>query len=155
MPKNYDQNCPIAWTAGLIGERWTSLIVRDLLLGKTTFSELAASTGASTNTLSSRLRDLELEGIVERHQYQEHPARFEYELTDKGRKLHRLIGAMYAYGMNYGGVSPSYAFAHEECGSPVEPEWYCETCARAVGEREVVRAQRMLKPARRRSRRAS
>ena len=68
MGKSYDQNCPVARTIEIIGERWTVLILRDLLLrGPNRFQDFLASLrGIGPTTLSARLKSLEAAGIVER-----------------------------------------------------------------------------------------
>ena len=92
-------DCPVACTLDLIGDRWTLLIVRDLLMGKHRFSEfLGSGEGIKTNILAERLKRLERAGLVERTRYQEHPPRYEYHLTDRGASLGPVIKAMYAWG---------------------------------------------------------
>lgn len=88
--------CPIASTLDLLGDKWTLLVVRDLLLlGKKRFGELQASSeGIPTNILSDRLRRLEEHGIVSRVAYQERPPRYEYHLTAKGADLFPVLCAM-------------------------------------------------------------
>jgi len=95
--------CPVAGTLDVIGDRWTLLIVRDLVLGNSgKFSDLLASLrGISPNLLADRLKRLEREGIVERYFYSDHPPRAEYRLTLKGKHLGRIIGAMAEWGYNY------------------------------------------------------
>src|SRR5436190_20664102 len=86
--KGYGQYCPVARTLDLLGDRWTLLIVRDLLRGTARFTDLATSlSGIPRNLLSDRLRTLEAAGLVERHAFRELPPRVEYELTAKGRTL--------------------------------------------------------------------
>jgi DNA-binding HxlR family transcriptional regulator len=102
MSKSYRQNCPIAQTMDLVGERWTVLILRELFLGRRRFSEVAAGVpGASTRTVSDRLRMLEKAGIVERRLYNEYPPRAEYTLTPLGRSLDPVLQAMFDWGMRY------------------------------------------------------
>ena len=92
-------DCPIACTLDLIGDRWTLLIVRDLLMGKRRFSEfLASDENIKTNVLAERLKRLERAGVVERSRYREHPPRYEYLLTDKGRDLLPVLEAVFAWG---------------------------------------------------------
>lgn len=92
-------DCPIACSLDLIGDRWTLLIVRDLFLGKHRFSEfLAADEGIKTNILAERLKRLEAAGLLERSRYQQHPPRYEYHLTDPGRRLSSVLRAIYAWG---------------------------------------------------------
>ena len=81
--------CPVANSLDLIGDKWTLLIVRDmLLLGKRRFGELLRSDeGIPTNILADRLRCLEEDGIIRRRAYRPRPARYEYVLTRKGADL--------------------------------------------------------------------
>jgi len=81
--------CPIANALDLLGDRWTLLVIRDLLfIGKRRFGELLSSPeGIPTNILSDRLRRLEEGGLVEKVPYQLRPPRYEYQLTAKGRDL--------------------------------------------------------------------
>jgi DNA-binding HxlR family transcriptional regulator len=93
--------CPIACTLDWIGDKWTLLVIRDLLLGKSKFQQfLEADEGVTTNVLSDRLKKLEEIGLIRRHLYQDHPPRAEYLLTPKGRTLGPVIKALYAWGMN-------------------------------------------------------
>src|SRR4029078_12579667 len=87
MSTSYEQFCPVARTLDVIGERWTILILRDLLLeGPRKFHQLQRSlTGVSPNTLSARLKRLEEYGVIAHRFYEQHPPRAEYLLTDKGR----------------------------------------------------------------------
>ena len=94
------QGCSIARTLDVIGDRWTLLILRDLLIfHRTRFSEFLTSLdGLSPNLLSQRLKQLEQEGIVERHLYSEHPPRMEYRMTEKGEGLRPALEALKAWG---------------------------------------------------------
>src|SRR5438477_6626882 len=96
MATNYDMKCPVARTLDLIGERWTILILRDLLQqGPRKFQDFEQSlTGISPNTLSARLKKLEEHGILARRFYADHPPRAEYLLTDKGRALGPSLKAL-------------------------------------------------------------
>lgn len=96
----YDQNCPVARTLEIIGERWTILILRDLFTkGALRFNDLEQSlAGVSPNTLSLRLKELEENGIVERHFYEQHPPRAEYLLTKKGRALGPVLRELKGWG---------------------------------------------------------
>ena len=89
-------------TAEIVCWKWTLLVIRDLVEGRSRFCELERSLqGISPRTLSLRLRALEEEGIVERHTYPEVPPRVEYALTEKGRALVPLIEDMRAYGRKW------------------------------------------------------
>jgi len=94
--------CPVARTAGIIGNRWTPLIVRDLADGRRRFSELERSlTGISPKTLSERLKRLEEARVVERRCFAEVPPRVEYALTAKGHALLPVIESMRAFGAHW------------------------------------------------------
>jgi DNA-binding HxlR family transcriptional regulator len=100
MATRYERTCPVARTLEIIGDRWTILIVRDLLLkGQRKFLDFELSlTGISPNTLSARLKILEEAGLIQRRFYEQHPPRAEYLLTDKGRELGPVLRALRAWG---------------------------------------------------------
>ncbi|MCP4330951.1 MAG: helix-turn-helix transcriptional regulator [Alphaproteobacteria bacterium] len=80
--------CPIASTLDVLGDRWSLIIVRDLLTGKRLFSEfLGSPEGISTNILANRLKRMEVAGLVAKRPYQRHPTRYAYELTARGNDL--------------------------------------------------------------------
>jgi DNA-binding HxlR family transcriptional regulator len=91
--------CGVAACAEIIGAKWTALLVHDLSEGSRRFSELEHSCcGISPRTLAERLRELEQQGIVERHSYAESPPRVEYTLTPKGEALLPITAAMREFG---------------------------------------------------------
>ena len=94
--------CPVAGTLDIVGDKWSLLIVRDMRHGKRTYGELAASPeGIPTNILADRLRRLEDAGIVARDAYQEHPPRYAYTLTEKGRDLGDVMQALVRWGKKH------------------------------------------------------
>jgi len=97
------ERCPVARTLSMIGDRWTILILRDLLRdGPRRFHDFERSlAGISPNTLSARLKALEDHGIVERQFYEEHPPRAEYVLTDKGMQLGPVLKALREWGQRH------------------------------------------------------
>ncbi len=87
--------CPIASTLDLVGDRWTLVILRDMINGKSRYSEfLDSPERITTNILADRLTRMETEGLIEKTPYQTRPQRFEYALTRKGRDLHPVLQAM-------------------------------------------------------------
>ena len=96
MSTSYNRSCPVARTLEIIGDRWTILIIRDLLLkGPRKFIDFELSLqGISPNTLSARLKTLEETGLIERRFYEQHPPRAEYLLTAKGRDLGPVLRAL-------------------------------------------------------------
>ncbi len=104
MAKSYRiEGCPVARTLDLIGERWTILLLRDLLLrGPRRFQDFQASLeGVAPNTLSARLKALEDNGFVRRELYNERPPRLQYVLTDKGKSLGPVVRAMRDWGSKH------------------------------------------------------
>jgi DNA-binding HxlR family transcriptional regulator len=99
LKRGYEgQNCSIARTLEIVGERWTLLIIRDVFLGLRRFDQLQESLGVARNVLADRLNRLVEEGILERVQYSERPLRFEYRLTKKGRELNVALTALRQWG---------------------------------------------------------
>ena len=95
-------SCPVACSLDLLGDKWTLLVVRDLLLGKTTYTEFQKSPeGVPTNILAERLKRLQAAGIIEKSRYQERPVRYAYHLTAKGRDLRPVLSAMIDWGNKY------------------------------------------------------
>jgi len=95
--------CPIACTLDLIGDRWTLLIVRDMMFfGKQRFEEfLESPEGISTNILASRLKLLAELGLVEKQPYSNHSRRMNYKLTEKGESLRPVMKVMIAWGLKH------------------------------------------------------
>lgn len=93
----------MAATLDVIGDRWTLLILRDLVLGKSgKFKDLLESLqGISPNLLANRLKRLEREGIIERSFYSDHPPRAEYRFTVKGDELRPVVRAIAEWGYRH------------------------------------------------------
>ena len=97
--KGCDDECPVKITAEIIEGKWTTLVIRELLPGKRRFSELQkALPGISPKVLTARLRFLEQRKLVTRTAYPTIPPTTEYELTDTGRKLEKVLMEMAAFG---------------------------------------------------------
>ena len=95
-------SCPVETTAVLVGNKWSILILRELMLGTKRFGELQRGVGSiSQKVLTSHLRALEDHGIVVRTAYAEIPPRVEYTLTDIGRALQPVLDAMGDWGNRY------------------------------------------------------
>jgi DNA-binding HxlR family transcriptional regulator len=102
-PDGYRSTCPIANVLDIVGDKWTLLVVRDLLmLGKRRYGEFQASPEAiPTNILAERLKRLEAAGLVKKELYQDNPPRAEYFLTRKGADLGPILKAMGQWGHRY------------------------------------------------------
>ena len=132
-------NCSVARPLSFLGERWALLVLRDLFLGRRRFDEIQESLGVASNVLSQRLASLVEEGVAERHRYSEHPERFEYRLTEKGRDLQPVLLAMLAWGDRYtaGPAGPPLETVHEECGKPFHMVPTCSECGGELDWRHV------------------
>ena len=136
MPKHYGQPCPVAKSLELLGERWTLLVIRDLLWGPRRFQDLLASLpGIAPNVLSERLKVLEAHGIVVREFYSEHPPRAAYTLTPSGQDLGKVVGALAVWGTRH--VHKDARLVHDDCDAPLELKYYCPKCDTRVSGRTV------------------
>lgn len=94
--------CPVETTLSLISDKWTVVIIRDLLTGTKRFNELMRSvTGITQKVLTSHLRNMEANGLLVRKVYPEVPPKVEYTLTETGYSLKPILDAMYTWGENY------------------------------------------------------
>jgi DNA-binding HxlR family transcriptional regulator len=138
VPKDYGQTCPVARSLAFLGERWTLLLVRDLLAGPRKFQDFSASLpGVAPTVLSQRLKVLETHGIVSRRLYSEHPPRAEYTLTERGLELRPVVRALGIWGARH--IGANWTFVHDACGSNVESAYYCPACDELVASDHVLR----------------
>jgi DNA-binding HxlR family transcriptional regulator len=149
VAKRYGQHCPVAKSLDLVGERWTLLIVRDLLGGPARFQDLRAQlSGVPPKLLTDRLRRLERQGLVAREPYSTRPLRAAYALTERGRELGVVVGALATWGRRL--VGRRSGPRHVACGHPVEMRQYCPHCDAQVAP-AAVRVPAAAAPRRRRS----
>lgn len=100
--------CGVERTLGVIGGKWTTLVLRELLAGTRRYSDLKRALGrVSPKTLTERLRHLEAEGLLTRTVYAEVPPRVEYTLTGRGESLGEIIAAMGRWGAAHGAQAPA------------------------------------------------
>jgi DNA-binding HxlR family transcriptional regulator len=91
--------CAVASTLDLVGDKWSLLVIRDLLRGLSTYKELQNSPERiPTNILADRLKRLEEAGLIAKTAYQEHPVRYAYRLTEKGKAFREVLGAFARWG---------------------------------------------------------
>jgi len=94
--------CAIANTLDIFGDKWTLLVVRDLYLGKKTYSEFQNSPEKiPTNILAERLKRLQSAGIISKQSYQQRPVRYAYQLTEKGEALAPVLKEMVIWGNKF------------------------------------------------------
>ena len=106
--RSYNQPCPIALALDILGDRWTLLILRDLMSGLQRYGDILDNCeGLSPNLLSNRLKLLESEGLVHRHYFKELPPRVEYTLTEKGWGVRPVLLSLIQWAATHiGPVSP-------------------------------------------------
>jgi DNA-binding HxlR family transcriptional regulator len=120
LKRDYEgQNCSIARTLEIVGERWSLLIVRDAFLGLRRFDQFQESLGIARNVLTDRLNRLVEEGILERVRYSERPERFEYRLTRKGRDLQIALVGLRQWGDKYASDKPPRVMRRKADRKPV------------------------------------
>ena len=136
MPREYGQLCPMARSLDIVGERWTLLIVRDLLRGPRRFRDLAASlSNVAPGLLSRRLKLLEDRGVIMRRIYLEHPPRAEYALTESGTELREIVRALTIWGSK--NLPGRRVLVHQRCDHPIEMAYRCAQCDRLVALDEI------------------
>ncbi|HET7053936.1 MAG TPA: helix-turn-helix domain-containing protein [Solirubrobacterales bacterium] len=133
------QVCSIAKALEVVGERWSLLIVRDVMNGNRRFGELQRSLGVARNVLSARLQRLVEEDILERRAYQSSPARYEYFLTDKGLDLWPALIALLAWGDRHSPEpdGPPMLVVHKECGGEISDRGICRRCGELLHARDA------------------
>lgn len=134
----YDAPCPIARSLGRIGDSWSMMILRDAFAGFTRFDEFQKSANVAPNILSRRLKELVDDGLLEKVCYSSTPARYEYQLTERGRDFRPVILALAEWGNRH--FAPegrqiqlvekeTQRLVHaimvdKETGNPITPEKY-------------------------------
>ena len=134
-----NQECSIAGALEVVGERWSLLIIREVFLGVRRFDEMQADLGIARNVLDTRLKRLVEAGVLERHRYQERPARCEYRLTDKGLDLWPTMVALMQWGDRHAAPSagPPVLLEHKACGGAVDEHRTCQACGEKLSARDV------------------
>jgi DNA-binding HxlR family transcriptional regulator len=150
------ENCSLARTLSVIGDRWTLLVLRDCFLGVRRFEEFEKSLKIARRVLSERLALLVAENVLARIAYQAGPTRYEYRLTEKGLDLYPSILSLVHWGDKHyaGGQSPPVIHTHLKCGHDFRSVLSCSECGEAVSPREV-RARRTTPAAPSRSRKVA
>ena len=96
--------CPVACTLDIVGDKWSLLVIRDLMRGKRRFSQFVESPERiPTNILANRLKRLVDAGVIASRPYSQHPPREEYVLTAKGEDLRSVMRAMVEWGVTHAG----------------------------------------------------
>ncbi|RNL61098.1 transcriptional regulator [Nocardioides marmoriginsengisoli] len=128
-----DQQCSVARTLDIVGDRWTPLVLRDIALGISRFDAIQADLGVSRKVLTQRLDALVEHAVLVRVPYSEHPPRYDYRLTEKGDDLALVLLALQQFGDKwaYGG-EPPIQWRHLSCGQLSAPVACCDKCGEPV-----------------------
>src|ERR687887_1118205 len=128
LGKDYEaQDCSLARALGVVGERWTLLIVRDAFHGVRRFNDFQAHLDVPRAVLADRLSGLVEDGILERCPDPEHGGRQVYELTDAGRELWPALYALLVWG-NRHRYPNSRTYKHADCGTALDETGHCAKC---------------------------
>jgi DNA-binding HxlR family transcriptional regulator len=148
LRSDYDgQNCSLARSLEVVGERWTLLILRDLFFGVRRFTDLQAHLDIPRAVLSARLAALVDQGLVERRPYR--PGRDELVPTERALELWPAVYALLQWGDRHYGAAegPGRLFAHVECGTDLDPSGRCPACGGAPQPADIVMRPGPGKPA--------
>lgn len=113
---------------GVLTDRWSFLIVREMFLGASRFTELEQNLGLARNMLSQRLKRLLAQGVIQRQQYCEFPPRFSYHFTEKGEDLYGVSIALLQWGQRWLDDKPALALHHATDQGPIEQIIRCRDC---------------------------
>jgi DNA-binding HxlR family transcriptional regulator len=128
-----DENCAIARSSGIIGERWVWVILRQAFNGARRFEDFQRGIGLARNVLTDRLNSLVDHGILERRAYGENAARSEYRLTAKGRALFPVYTALMQWGNAWTSLpAPPVDLLHKPCGHRVNVRVVCSECGEDI-----------------------
>lgn len=134
----YDgEDCSAARALGVVGERWSLLILRDAMFrGSTRFAEFQSSLRIAPNVLTKRLDKFVSAGIFERRPQSQRPDHFDYVLTEKGQSLKPVVMALTTWGDTWLEPGP-VEFVHSACQTTIEPAVHCPACDTAVPPAEI------------------
>jgi len=133
-----DMHCSVAQCLEVVGEWWSMLIVRDVFLGVTRFDQFQERLGISRNILQQRLNHLVDAGVLKKVPYSEHPPRYDYRLTAKGRDLWPVLTAMRQWGDRYAAPDgPPVEVVHTACGRVSHAVMTCSSCGERLTGRDV------------------
>ncbi|AST98561.1 winged helix-turn-helix transcriptional regulator [Shouchella clausii] len=137
MKERYKLPCNIAQTLNLVGDRWTLLILHEIMLGQSTFNDIKNHLeGISAKLLSDRLKYLEEVDLITSNLYSSHPPRYEYVLTEAGDDLEPVFYSLLLWGRKH--LDRCYKkLVHTECGADIDMLYYCPSCQKTVQKDEM------------------
>lgn len=122
--------CSIARTVDVLGDGWTSLVLREVFYGTTRFDDIQQGLDIARNTLTDRLRRLVDQGLLDKCAYQSKPLRYDYVLTDKGKDFFGVLAAMSHWGDTWltDDAGEPIILHHDTCGHDTHAEVVCHKC---------------------------
>ena len=134
-----EQNCSIASALAVVGERWSLLVMRDVLLGRRRFAEIKRSHGVAPNILSDRLAQLVEHGLLERTPISEGSDSYEYVPTAKGRDISPVLTTLLEWGDKHAApAGPPRVQVHVTCGHDAHPQLHCGHCGEVIERGQLV-----------------
>ncbi|HEY5339006.1 MAG TPA: helix-turn-helix domain-containing protein [Rhizomicrobium sp.] len=133
------EDCSLARSLAVLGDRWTLLVLREAFLRTRRFDEFESKLGIARRVLSERLALLVDEDILAKAPYQDNPPRFEYRLTEKGLELYPVIISLVHWGDKYyaGRKGPPLLHTHKVCGHDFRSVLTCSECGDPLAARDV------------------
>jgi len=131
--------CTIARSAAVLGDHWNLLIIREACLGTRRFDDFQQALGIGRNILTMRLNALVDDDVLRRVEYQQHPVRYEYRLTPKGRDAYPILAAMAAWGDRWlvGDEGTPLVLHHTACAHDMHAVVVCSECDEPIDVREM------------------
>ncbi|MER6951539.1 helix-turn-helix domain-containing protein [Nonomuraea sp. NPDC000554] len=123
--------CSIAGALGVIGEKYSLLVLREVFFGVRRFDAMVRNIGAPRDILAARLRHLVEAGVLEKVAYSERPPRYEYRLTEAGAELQGVLHLLRQWGDRHLADRPPVVFEHA-CGDTLDAEVVCRSCGEQV-----------------------
>lgn len=123
--------CSIADALGVIGEKYSLLVLREMFFGVRRFNDLVRNIGAPRDVLTARLNHLVEAGVLEKVRYSERPPRHEYHLTEAGEELRGVLLLLARWGDRHLAERPPVVFEHT-CGAELDPAVVCRECGEEV-----------------------
>jgi len=137
MKTLYNLPCNIAQTLNIIGDKWTLLILRQLMMGRDTYTEIQQGLeGIPSNLLSDRLKSLIEDDLIVANLYQAHPPRYRYQLTKSGMDLSDVFNSIILWGER--NLKKCHKkLTHSECGHKIELTYYCPECDKYINNNDL------------------
>jgi DNA-binding HxlR family transcriptional regulator len=133
----YDLPCNIDQTLNIIGDKWTLLILRQIMMGHDTYTEIQQSLeGIPTNLLSDRLKSLVEDELISTELYQAHPPRYRYMLTESGMDLSDVFNSVILWGER--NLKKCHKkLTHSACGHKIVMAYYCPNCKENISRDDI------------------